>query len=76
MLAELSKLVGEIGATAEHTGEVLDIRDVYGHDLSEAELVEKVDMSEFLISADAHVSLITSKGAFSIKRDQKYNRRG
>ena len=57
-------------------GESLDIRDIYGHDKSDIELIALVEATEFHISNNANVKFVTSKGQFAIKRHHHNALRG
>ena len=64
------------GLDRTKSGETLDIRDIYGHDKSDIELLKIIEGTEFLISKGAHVKFVTKDGKYAITRHAHNQLRG
>ena len=62
---------GDPGAS-EFGDEPIDIRDVFGHDKSDLELLQAVDQTPFFISKGTHIPFLTSTGRWAFRRG-RYN---
>ena len=72
----LDEVLASVGSATDADGGSLDIRDVYGHDKNEIEVLQLIEKSPYLVSRSASVPFFTSKNARNFKRHKNNRLRG
>ena len=54
--------------------DVIHVKDRYGHDITDLELLERIDR-DYLVHSDSHVSLLAPGGVWAVSR-HPMNQRG
>ena len=72
----LDEVLASVGSPTNPDGGSLDIRDIYGHDKSEIELLQLIEKSQYLVYRSASIPFLTSQNKWSFKRHTNNRLRG